>query len=397
MLWNRSHFLLIDPARPGDPDQQEGRDFLMSSALFTPITLRSLTLANRIVVSPMCQYASVDGSANDWHLMHLGSLSMGAAGLAMIEMTNVTAEGRISPRCATLCTDENEAALARVIQFCRTFGVAKLGIQLGHAGRKGSVQTPAEGGKPLTPEQGAWQTVAPSPIPFAPDYPASRELTIADIQQLVQEHVAAVHRAERLGLDVVEMHGGHGYLVHQFLSPLSNQRTDDYGGSLENRMRFPLEVFRAMREAWPADKPMGIRISATDWVEGGWTPEEAVIFARELKALGCDYIDSSTGGLDVRQAIPLGAGYQVPFSAKLRAEVEIPTMAVGLIDKPDHAESIIASGQADFVVLGRGALYDPRWAWHAAEALGVETEYAPKYRACHPSMRPQLFPERRKD
>lgn len=368
----------------------------MSSVLFSPISFRALTLPNRIVVSPMCQYASVHGSATDWHLMHLGSLSMGAAGLVMVEMTNVTLQGRISPRCAALCSDENEAALKRVIDFCRTYGVAKLGIQLAHAGRKGSQQPPAEGGKPLTAEQGAWETVAPSAIPYGEGWPVPHALTHSEIGELIADHVQAVQRAQRLGFDVVEMHGAHGYLVHQFLSPLSNHRTDQYGGSLENRMRFGLECFAAMRAAWPAEKPMGIRVSATDWVAGGWQPDEAVVFARELKGIGCDYVDTSSGGLDPRQKIPLAPGYQAPFAARIRSEAAIATMSVGLIDKPEQAEQIIASGQADLVVLARGALYDPRWAWHAAEALGAETQYAPKYRVCHPSLRPELFPHRRK-
>ena len=368
----------------------------MSSALFSPFTLRELTLPNRIVVSPMCQYASVEGSATDWHLMHLGSLSMGAAGLLMVEMTNVSMQGRISPRCATLCTDENEAALKRVVDFCRTYGVAKLGVQLAHAGRKGSQQPPAEGGKPLTAEQGAWVTQAPSAIAYAAGWPAPHELSKDEIAQIVAEHVAAVVRAERLGFDVIEMHGGHGYLVHQFLSPLSNQRHDEYGGSLENRMRFPLEAFAAMRKAWPAHKPMGIRLSATDWVDGGWQADDVVVLAKQLKALGCDYIDATSGGLDARQKIPLAPGYQVAFGTRIRREAEIATMSVGLIADPQQAEEIIASGEADLIALARGALYDPRWAWHAAEALGAETAYAPKYRVCHPSLRPELFPSRRK-
>lgn len=362
----------------------------MTSELFSPITLRGLTLSNRIVVSPMCQYNSTDGSANDWHLVHLGGLAMGAAGLVMIEMTNVSMEGRISPRCATLCSDENEVALKRVVDFCRTYGVAKLGIQIGHAGRKGSQQPPALGGKALTAEEGAWETVGPSAVPFG-DFPAPRALSNAAIADLIEAHRQAVARAERIGLDLIEMHAGHGYLMHQFLSPLANQRTDEYGGSLENRMRVPLETFKAMRAEWPARKPLGIRVSATDWVDGGFTPEEAVLFAKALKDLGCDFVDVTSGGLDHRQKIPLSAGYQVPFGAKIRKEADIATMSVGLIASPRQAEDIIASGEADFVVIGRGALYDPRWAWHAAEELGVSTEYAPKYRMAQPVMRPELF------
>jgi 2,4-dienoyl-CoA reductase-like NADH-dependent reductase (Old Yellow Enzyme family) len=258
---------MIGPSRAVPPNYLDTKPLeadVVTSALFSPITLRGLTLNNRVVVSPMCQYASNNGSANDWHLMHLGGFSMGAAGLVMVEMTNVSMEGRISPKCATLCTDENEAALKRIVDFCRTYGVAKLGIQIAHAGRKGSQQPPAAGGKPLLPEEGAWETLAPSAIPFGDGWPEPKAMTIDDIKQCIADHVASVKRAERLGFDVIEMHGGHGYLIHQFLSPLSNQRTDAYGGSLENRMRFPLECFQAMREAWPAEKPMGIRVSATD-------------------------------------------------------------------------------------------------------------------------------------
>jgi 2,4-dienoyl-CoA reductase-like NADH-dependent reductase (Old Yellow Enzyme family) len=364
----------------------------MTSALFSPLTLRGLTLPNRIAVSPMCQYASTNGTASDWHLMHLGTLSMGAAGLVIVEMTNVAPDGRITNRCATLCTDENEAAMKRVVEFCRAYGIARLGIQLAHAGRKGSQNPPLLGGKTLAVEEGGWQVVGPSAIPFGPDFPVPRELTVAEIHGLVEAHVAAVTRAERAGFDLIEVHGAHGYLIHQFLSPLSNQRHDQYGGSLENRMRFPLETFKAMRAAWPADKPIGIRISATDWVEGGFNPDEAVVFAKELKQLGCDYIDVSSGGLDARQKIPLAPGYQVPFGARIRKEAGITTFSVGLIDKAQQAEAIVSSGQADMVVIGRGALYDPRWAWHAAQELGADTAYPPKYRAAHPSIRPQLFP-----
>jgi len=366
------------------------------SALFSPITFRGLSLPNRIVVSPMCQYSSVNGCATDWHLMHLGSFSLGAAGLVMTEMTNVNPAGRISPRCAGLWSDENEAALKRVIDFCRQYGVAKLGLQLAHAGRKGSTQTPAQGGKPLTPEQGGWKTEAPSAIPYAPDWPVPEALTRQRMRELIGEFVAAVKRAVRIGYDLIEIHGAHGYLLHQFLSPLSNQRSDEYGGSLENRMRFPLEVFAAARAAWPADKPMGVRVSGTDWVEGGWTPEETVVFARELKKLGCDFMDVSSGGLDPRQKIPLMPGYQVPFGAKVRKEAGIPTMSVGLITEPKQAEEIIASGRADMIVIGRGAMWNPRWAWHAAEELGEETAYAPNMIACHPKFRPEVFPRRRK-
>ena len=366
----------------------------MASALFSPITLRGLTLPNRIAVSPMCQYNSENGSASDWHLMHLGQMSLGAGALVMTEMTNVNPAGRITAKCAGMYSDDNEAAMKRVIDFCRKYGVAKHGIQLAHAGRKGSTLPPAQGGAALKPGDGGWRTQAPSAIPFAPDWPAPEALSKQGIRELVDQWVAAAKRAQRIGYDLIEIHGGHGYLVHQFLSPLSNQRSDEYGGSLENRMRFPLEVYAAVRAAWPKDKPMGIRVSATDWMDGGWTPEETVVFARELKKLGCDYMDMSSGGLDPRQKIPLAPGYQVPFSEKVRKEAGIATMTVGLITDAKQAEEIIASGKADMIAIARGAMWNPRWSWHAAEVLGAEAAYAPKMMACHPKLRPQAFPNR---
>jgi 2,4-dienoyl-CoA reductase-like NADH-dependent reductase (Old Yellow Enzyme family) len=369
----------------------------MTSALFLPITLRGLTLSNRIVVSPMCQYNSTEGTANDWHLMHLGQFSLGGSGaLVMTEATHVNKVGRITLKCATMETDENEAAMKRVVDFCKQYGVAKHGLQLGHAGRKGSTLPPALGGKPLTSEQGAWQTVAPSAIPFDDGWHTPHALSASEIEAIRDDFVRAVHRAERIGYDLIELHAGHGYLVHQFLSPLANTRTDQYGGSLQNRMRFALETFEAMRAAWPDDRPMGVRISATDWVEGGWTIDEAVEFSRELKALGCDYVDASSAALHPGQKIPLGPSYQVPFAERIRKEVGIPTMAVGLIAEARQAEEIVASGKADFVVMARGAMWDPRFAWHAAEVLGGEAQYAPRTMPCHPSLRPWLFPNRQK-
>jgi 2,4-dienoyl-CoA reductase-like NADH-dependent reductase (Old Yellow Enzyme family) len=367
----------------------------MASALFSPIKLRGLELANRIMVSPMCQYNSDHGTANDWHLMHLGQFSLGAGALVMTESTHVTAEGRISLKCAGMYSDENEAAMKRVIDFCRKYGVAKLGLQLGHAGRKGSTHPPAAGGKPLKPEEGAWETIGPSALPYAPDWHVPRAMTKADIERVRNAFAESVKRALRIGYDLIEMHAGHGYLGHEFLSPLSNQRTDEYGGSLVNRMRFPLETFAAMRAAWPSDKPMGVRISATDWVEGGWNPDESVEFARELKKLGCDYVDCSSGALDPRQQLPLAPGYNVSFAERIRREAGIPTITVGLITSPRQCEEIIASGRADIVCLARGAMWNPRFAWHAAEELGAEAPYAPKYMACHPKLRPQIFPNRK--
>jgi len=367
----------------------------MASALFSPIKFRGLELANRIVVSPMCQYNSEEGSANDWHLMHLGQFSLGAAALVMTEMTNVSPEGRITHKCAGMYSDANEAGMKRVIDFCRKYGVAKLGVQLAHAGRKGSTQVPAAGGQPLKPEEGAYETIAPSALPYAPGWHTPRAMTKADIERIVNAFAESTKRVLRIGYDLVELHGGHGYLFHQFLSPLSNQRKDDYGGSLENRMRFPLQVFAAMRAVWPADRPMGVRISATDWVEGGWNIEESVVFSRELKKLGCDYVDCSSGALDPRQQLPLAPGYQVPFAERIRKEAGIPTIAVGLITSPRQCEEIVSSGKADMVCLARGAMWNPRFAWHAAEELGAEAPYAPKYMACHPKLRPQIFPNRK--
>lgn len=364
----------------------------MSSNLFSPFTLRGLTLQNRLVVSPMCQYISEDGCANDWHLVHYGHFSLGAAGLVMTEATNVNAVGRITYKCAGMYSDEQEFAMKRVIDFCKKFGVAAHGIQLAHAGRKASTVPPAQGGRPLTKDEGAWQTVAPSAIPFGDGWHVPKELSHTEMAEIKADFVSAVERSNRVGYDLIEFHAGHGYLIHQFLSPLSNQRTDNYGGPLENRMRFPLEVFAAMRAAWPSDKPMGARVSAVDWVSGGLTVEETVVFARELRKLGCDYVDVSSGQLDARQQIPFAPGFNVPFSEKVRNEADVPTMAVGLITSPEAAEEIVSSGKADFVCIGREAMWNPRFAWHAALKLGAETKYAPKYTPATPAMRPQVFP-----
>jgi 2,4-dienoyl-CoA reductase-like NADH-dependent reductase (Old Yellow Enzyme family) len=366
----------------------------MSSVLFSPIEFRSLKLNNRIAVSSMCQYAAESGSAIDWHLMHLGQFSMGAAALVMTEATAVSAAGRITHKCLGLFSDDNEAALKRVVGFCRRYGVTALGIQLAHAGRKASAQVPSAGGKSLAAGEDPWTTLAPSAIPFAPDWHVPQMLSREGLATVKAEFVAAAQRAERIGFDLAELHGAHGYLLHQFLSPLSNQRDDEYGGKLENRMRFPLEVFEAVRDVWPDDKPLGIRISATDWLDGGWNEEESVVFAGALKSLGCDFIDVSSGGLDLRQRIAFGPGYQVPLSVRIRNEAGIATWTVGMITKAHQAEDIIASGQADMVALARGMMFDPRWAWHAAEELGADTEYSRMYARCRPAQWPQVFPWR---
>jgi 2,4-dienoyl-CoA reductase-like NADH-dependent reductase (Old Yellow Enzyme family) len=358
----------------------------MTSSLFSAIGLRGVELPNRIVVSPMCQYMSEDGSANDWHLMHLGQFAMGAAGLVMTEATHVSRVGRISHRCLGLYSDENEAQLKRVIDFCRRHGVAKLGIQLAHSGRKGSVHTPAEGGKPLGPDENAWPTVAPSALPFGPDWHVPNALTAQGLSEVKQQFIESAKRAARIGFDVAQLHAGHGYLLHEFLSPISNRRADEYGGSTANRIRFPLEVFSAVRALWPPDRALGVRVSATDWLEGGWTPEETVTFAKELKALGCDFVDVTSGQLDPRQQIPFAPGYNLPFAEKIRKEAGIATMSVGMISRPRQAEDIVASGKADMVAIARAMMDDPRWAWHAARELGAQAPYAPNYMRCHPSV-----------
>jgi len=353
------------------------------SQLFSPITLRDVTTNNRLVVAPMCQYLAEDGNANDWHLMHLGQMSMGAGGLVFTEATHVSPEGRITPGCLGLWSDDNERTLKRVVDFCKTHGVARMGIQLAHAGRKASNRTPLNGAGPLAANDGAWQTLGPSAVSYG-DWPAPRALDADGLAMVKQQFVTATERSARIGFDTAQLHCAHGYLLHQFLSPLSNQRNDGYGGSIEGRMRFPLEVFEACRAVWPEHLPMGVRVSATDWVDGGLTVDEIVEFAKVLKEKGCDYVDVSSGGNDPGQKITLGPGYQVPFAERVRREAGIPVMAVGLITDPHQAEAIVASGKADFVAIARGAMDNPRWAWHAARALGAQTEYPPQYVRCRP-------------
>jgi 2,4-dienoyl-CoA reductase-like NADH-dependent reductase (Old Yellow Enzyme family) len=357
----------------------------MTSKLFTPITLRGLTLDNRVVIPPLCQYSSDNGSATDWHMQHLPAFAISGAGLVVFEMTDVEPIGRITPYCAGLWSDENEKALARVIASCRKYGKAKLGIQIAHAGRKASTIEPWKGGKFLPPDQGGWQTIAPSAIPFGEGYGTPRAMVRADFDRVLDGFVNATRRAARLGFDSCEMHGAHGYLLSSFFSPLANQRDDEYGGSLENRMRFPLQVFRAMREVWPADKPLGVRLSCVDWVDGGTTIEDTVVFARALKEAGCDFICCSSGGI-VSVVPPLiRANYQVQFAERIRREAGVPTRAVGMIFTGRQAEAIIAKGEADMVAVGRGYIDDPRWAWHAGDELGVAAPFASQaHTARHP-------------
>ncbi len=352
----------------------------MTSALFSPITLRGLTLANRIVVSPMCQYSAVDGSATDWHLMHLGKFAVSGVGLVIIEATHAEARGRITHGCLGLYSDENERQLGRVVEFCRKVGQAKIGMQISHSGRKGSARLPWVGrGESLPADESPWETIAPSAVPHGPGWPAPRELDAAGLDVAKEAHVDATRRAARIGIDLIEVHIAHGYFLHEFLSSLSNKRNDQYGGSLENRMRYPLEVFKAMRAVWPSDRPMGVRHSVTDWAEGGWTPENADAFAAALNALGCDYITATTGGLSVHQKIPIGEGHQVEFARRLRDKTGLPMMAVGMIFNPHHAERIIRDGDADMIALARGVLSDPHWAWRAAAMLDAEAAYPVQY------------------
>lgn len=353
----------------------------MSSKLFEPIRLRGLTLPNRIVVAPMCEYSSVDGNASDWHMFHWTQFALGGVGLFVAEATGVSAAGRITPACLGLYSDDNEAAMARVFKAAKRYGGAPMGIQLAHAGRKASTYPPGnpKGMGALSKEDGAWQTVSASAIPYN-GWHTPQALDAEGLARVKGEFVTAAKRAVRIGLDEIELHMAHGYLMQQFLSPLSNLRNDEYGGDLKGRMKFPLEVFAAVRAAIPDAMPLGARINATDWAEGGWVLDEAVVFARALKDLGCDFVCVSSSGSTPAQKIEVGPLYQVPFAKRIRKETGIMTRAVGMIFTPQQAEEIVADGAADMVALGRGMLDDPRWAWHAAKALGADAAYPLQYR-----------------
>jgi 2,4-dienoyl-CoA reductase-like NADH-dependent reductase (Old Yellow Enzyme family) len=352
----------------------------MMSALFSPLQLRGLKLPNRIVISPMCQYSAEDGRATDWHMIHLGHLALSGAGLLCIEATAVEADGRITPGDLGLWNDDTETALKPVLAAIRKYSNIPVAIQLAHAGRKASSRAPWEGGQ-LIPanEPGGWRPVAPSALPQKDGEPAPVALDEAGLARVRDAFVAAAVRAHRLGIDAIEVHNAHGYLLHEFLSPISNQRTDQYGGSLQNRMRFPLEVFYAVRNAVPKEMPVGVRVSATDWVEGGWDLEQTLAFAAEVEKLGADWIDVSSGGVSPQQKIALGPGYQVPFAEAVKKATGLHVMAVGLITETQQAEDIVASGKADMIALARGVLYDPRWPWHAAAELGAQTAAPPQY------------------
>jgi 2,4-dienoyl-CoA reductase-like NADH-dependent reductase (Old Yellow Enzyme family) len=342
---------------------------LPAAHLLAPLTLREITLRNRIAVSPMCQYSSEDGFANDWHLVHLGSRAAGGAGLVCMEAAAVEPRGRISPSDLGIWKPEHIEFLARITRFLHSQGAAA-GIQLAHAGRKGSTRRPWEGGGVQPESDGGWQCVAPSAVPFGAGDPVPDELSKAGIHSLIDAFRDAAGRALRAGFDVVEIHGAHGYLIHQFLSPLSNRRTDEYGGTLDNRLRLALEVTEAVRGVWPARLPLFFRISATDWVPGGWTADDSVALARRLQALGVDLVDCSSGGNAADARIPLGPGYQVPFAERIRRETGILTGAVGMITTPQQADEIVRQGQADLVLMAREFLRDPYFPLHAASALG---------------------------
>jgi 2,4-dienoyl-CoA reductase-like NADH-dependent reductase (Old Yellow Enzyme family) len=369
----------------------------MSSAqLFTPFRAGGLELRNRIVIAPMCQYSADEGRATDWHLIHLGHLALSGAALLTIEATAVVPEGRISSRDLGLWSDDTEAALARTLESVRRWSDMPLAIQLAHAGRKASTQVPWEGRTQVRPDAaGGWQTVAPSPLPFNDGDHPPVALDKQDLARLRDAFAAAAARAVRLGIDVVQLHGAHGYLLHEFLSPLSNRRDDEYGGSLEHRMRFPLEVFDAVRAVVPPERLVTMRVSGTDWAPGGWDIEQTIAFAAALERRGCGGIHVSSGGLTPAQQVPVGPGYQVPLARAVKAQTTMPVVAVGLITEFDQAEAIIASGDADLVALARAILYNPRWPWHAAAHFGAQVTAPNQYLRSQPAhLRHLLVPPR---
>jgi 2,4-dienoyl-CoA reductase-like NADH-dependent reductase (Old Yellow Enzyme family) len=350
-----------------------------TTGLFSPLSLDGLVLPNRIVIPPMDQYSADNGAPTDWHYVHYGHLALSGAGMLIVEATAVVPEGRISPQDMGIWNEAHEAAHKKMLAFIRSFSAIPMAVQLAHAGRKASEKRPWEGKGAISPDQGGWQPVAPSAIAHDADHPAPRPLTLDEIGAIPAAFAAAAQRAVRAGYQVLEIHAAHGYLLHEFLSPLSNTRTDAYGGDLENRMRLPLSVFQAVREAVPREIPVGVRVSGTDFVPGkGWDIEQCVIFAQELDKRGCSYIHVSGGGLAAEQQIALYPGYQLPFAARIKAAVAMPVIAVGLITEPELAASIVAGGQADMVAIGRGMLFDPRWPWRAAAALRVTLDNVPR-------------------
>ncbi len=360
--------------------------------LFTPFAVRNVELANRIVIAPMCQYSAVDGCMTDWHLIHLGQLALSGAALLTIEATAVVPEGRITYADVGLYDDASEAAMARTLDGIRKWSDMPIAVQLAHAGRKASTEVPWKGGSQIAPtDPNGWQTEAPSAVAFNPNYVPPTALDRDGLKRVRDAFAASARRAAKIGIDAVQIHGAHGYLLHEFLSPLSNQRTDEYGGSLKNRARFPLEVLEAVRDAFPSDRAVTMRVSATDWVAGGLDISESVEFARMLEAKGCDAIHVSSGGLHPSQAIPLGPSYQVPLARAIKSAVKMPVIAVGLITEPTQAEAIVATGDADLIALARTILYDPRWPWHAAAELGGQVKAANQYLRCQPTQFKSLF------
>ncbi len=362
------------------------------TTLFTPLRVGELELANRIVIAPMCQYSAVDGCMSDWHLIHLGSLAISGAALLTIEATAVVPDGRISYADVGLWDDATEQAMARTLESIRRWSDIPIAIQLAHAGRKASTEVPWKGGRPIAPgTHNGWQTVAPSAIPFLAESKPPVALDLAAMRGVRDAFASAARRAARLGVDAVQLHGAHGYLLHQFLSPLSNRRTDEYGGSQENRMRFPLEVFDAVRGAFPANRPVSMRVSGTDWVEGGWDIAQTVEFAKALESRGCAAVHVSSGGLHPGQKIPMGPSYQVPLARAVKAAVRIPVVAVGLITEFEQAEAIVSTGDADLIALARAILFNPRWPWHAAAHFGERVRAPAQYLRSQPRQYRDLF------
>jgi len=355
------------------------------SSLFSPLKFREVEFKNRIFVSPMCQYSSEDGLPTDWHLVHLGSRAVGGASLVMVEATAVSREGRISPWDSGIWSIDHCEAFKPITHFIRAQN-AFPGIQLAHAGRKASTDAPWRNGKPLSPQSGGWQPIAPSPIPFDDESTVPIEMSLEDMETVLSQFLSATQWSREAGFQVLEIHMAHGYLLHEFLSPLSNLRSDDYGGSFENRVRFPLQVARKIRDAWPAHLPVFVRISCTDWVDGGWDLAQSIDFSLRLKSLGIDLIDCSSGALVPYARIPAGPGFQVPFSAAIRKEALIHTGAVGFITNPVQAEQIVATGQADAVFLARELLRDPYWPLHAASTLNIDIPWPHQYLRGKPSI-----------
>jgi len=365
---------------------------MATARLFTPFRVNGLELRNRIVIAPMCQYSADEGRATDWHTIHLGHLALSGAALLTIEATAVLPEGRISARDLGLWSDETEAALARTLESVRRWSDMPIAIQLAHAGRKASTRVPWEGGAQIGPDDPpGWQTVAPSPTPFSEGQHPPTALDRGGLARVRDAFAAAAKRAARLELAAVQLHGAHGYLLHEFLSPLSNHRDDEYGGSLDNRMRFPLEVFDAVRSAFPADRPVSMRVSATDWAPGGWDLDQTIEFAKALEAHGCSAIHVSSGGLTPAQQIPVGPNYQVPFARAVKLATTLPVIAVGLITEFEQAEAIIGTGDADLIALARAILYDPRWPWHAAAHFGASVTAPRQYLRSQPARYRNLF------